>query len=151
MENMKICVVSDSHGDREILNRIYNSNPNCDIYLHLGDSELSEEYIHPFVSVKGNCDYFLDYPPFRIIETPCGRIYCEHGHVHLRGNISLLDRYNCKVYLYGHTHIHRLEKINDYYFVNPGSVSRPRDQTNGTYLLIECNKETGFSFMFKDI
>ena len=148
---MKICVVSDSHGNRDILNQIYNANPNCNIYLLLGDSELPEEYIYPFISVKGNCDYFLDYPIYRIIHTPSGNIYCEHGHIHGKGNISLLEKYNCKVYLYGHTHVHKLEQVKDYYFVNPGSVERPRDSSNGTYLIIDCNQETGFNFMFKEL
>ena len=147
---MKICVVSDSHGDREILRRIYLSNPNCDIYLHLGDSQLEEYLINPFVSVKGNCDYFLDFPSFRIIKTPYGNIYCEHGHIHGKGNISLLDQFDSKVYLYGHTHIHLLEQIKDYYFVNPGSVSQPRDSTNGTYLIIECSKDK-IEFEFKEL
>ena len=49
---MKICVVSDSHGDREILRKIYLSNPNCDIYLHLGDSQLEEYLINPFDKSK---------------------------------------------------------------------------------------------------
>lgn len=147
---MKICVVSDSHGNREILEKIYQINPCCDIYLHLGDSQLEEYLIHPFVSVKGNCDYFLEYPNFRIVDTPYGKLYCEHGHIHGKGNISLLNQYGCKVYLYGHTHIYKLEQIGDYYFVNPGSASRPRDDSNGTYLIITCN-EKEIKFEFKEM
>lgn len=141
---MKICVVSDSHGDRDILRRIYNSNMNCDIYLHLGDSQLEDYLIHPFVGVKGNCDYFLDYPNYRIIKTPLLNIYCEHGHIHGKGNVCLLKEKNCKVYLYGHTHINMIENINDYYFVNPGSVSKPRDGSNGTYLIITIDEDIKF-------
>lgn len=146
---MKICVVSDSHGDRDILQKIYNANINCDIYLHLGDSQLDPYLISPFVSVKGNCDYFLDYPNHRIIKTSKGNIYCEHGHIHGKGNISLLKENNAFIYLYGHTHIHKLEEINGFYFANPGSCSRPRDDTNGTYLIIDINEEV--KFVFKEV
>ena len=41
-------------------------------------------------------------------------------------------------------------QIKDYYFVNPGSVSRPRDSTNGTYLIIECSKDK-IEFEFKEL
>ena len=138
---MKICLVSDTHGNREILNDIYNANPNCNIYLHLGDSELPEDLIYPFISVKGNCDYFLDYPTHKIIKTPYCNIYCEHGHIHGRGSVDLLKRNDCKIYLYGHTHIQRVEKVEDYYFINPGSVTRPRDGSNGTYMVLELSKD----------
>lgn len=147
---MKICVVSDSHGDMEILKKIYLANPNCDIYLHLGDSLLDEAYIYPFVSVKGNCDYFIDYPLFKIISTPYGNIYLEHGHIHGCGNEFIMKKYNAKVYLYGHTHIHKIEHINNYYYVNPGSTSFPRDGTNGTYLLMDCD-ENNIKFKFVEL
>ncbi len=147
---MKICVVSDSHGDTAILEKIYNANPNCNIYLHLGDSLLDEHNLHQFNSVKGNCDYFSDFPLYRIISTSFGNIYAEHGHIHGRGSINLLKKHNCKVYLYGHTHIHRIEEMDGYYFVNPGSCSLPRDGTAGTYLIIDFNNDK-INFEFKEI
>lgn len=147
---MKICVVSDSHGEREILERIVRINPDCDIYLHLGDSLLPDYLISPFVSLKGNNDYLLDYPSSRIIKTEYCNIYCEHGHIHGIGNSYLLEKNNCKVYLYGHTHVHKLEKIKDYYFVNPGSTSLPRDGSNGTYLIIKTSIDN-IEFEFKEL
>ena len=132
---MKICVISDSHGDRDIIRKIYNQNLNCDIYLHLGDSQLDESLIYPFVGVRGNCDYFSDLPAFKIITTPYGKIYLEHGHIHKMVTVSFLRKYDCKIYLYGHTHIKKVDKIDEYYFFNPGSVSLPRDGDEGTYLI----------------
>lgn len=145
---MKICVVSDSHGDMDILEKIRFDNPDCDVYIHLGDSCLPEYMMDSFISVKGNCDCFIDYPLYRTIETPYGKIWCEHGHIHGRGNIEFLKEHDCKVYLYGHTHIHKIEEVNGYYFVNPGSTSRPRDGSDGTYLIIEAYKDE-IKFKFK--
>lgn len=147
---MKICVVSDSHGDREILQTIYLRHRDCHIYLHLGDSQLEERWIAPFVSVKGNCDYFSDYPLFRIVDTPYGKIYAEHGHRAGKVDIDFLKRNGCKIHLRGHTHVHDLEKRGEYFFANPGSLTRPRDGTGGTYLLIELT-ETVAEFIFKEV
>lgn len=147
---MKICIVSDSHGDRDILQKIYNLNSNCDIYLHLGDSQLDSNWLLPFISVKGNCDYFSDYPDFKIISTPFGNIYAEHGHLHNHCTIDFLKSKNCQIYLYGHTHIHKIVQIGDYYFFNPGSVSSPRDGTCGTYLILELKKDI-ISYQFKSV
>lgn len=147
---MKICVVSDTHGDLDILEKIYQLNPECNIYLHLGDSLLDEHYLNHFVGVRGNCDHFSNLPDYRIISTPSGNIYAEHGHIHGRGSINLLKKYDCKVYLYGHTHIHRLENMDGFYFANPGSCSYPRDGTSGTYLIIDIENDK-INFEFKEI
>ena len=53
---MKIVVVSDSHRNQNVLYRIVDMNKDADLFLHVGDSELTEDEISPFVSVKGNCD-----------------------------------------------------------------------------------------------
>jgi len=145
---MRLVVISDCHGDYQIVRDIVNKERNANIYLCLGDSELPEDMISPFVSVKGNCDYFYDYPLQRIITTPAGNILAEHGH--LRGTITPEDlkEKGCKVYLFGHTHRHILKKIDGLYFANPGSTSRPRDDTQGSYLVIDADQD-GFKFTFR--
>ena len=47
------------------------------------------------------------------------------------------DNHDIKIYLHGHTHIKRFEKINDVYHINPGSTSRPRDDYQGSYAIVE--------------
>ncbi|MDD6302112.1 MAG: YfcE family phosphodiesterase [Bacillales bacterium] len=146
---MKIVVISDSHGDFDIVRKIALSNPNADIYLHLGDSQLENDYyLDPFVSCKGNCDYFSSFPNYRIIHTPYGNIYAEHGHLHSYINKDFLIKHNCKIYLFGHSHIHYEKQEDDFYFLNPGSVSLPRDGTSGTYLILDISKEK-FTYQFK--
>ena len=145
---MKKVVVSDIHGDNKMLEHIAYIEANANIYLCLGDSCLPESQLGPFVSVKGNCDYFMDYPLNKIITTPAGNIYAEHGHLRSRITPEFLLENNCKVYLFGHTHRHVLEEIDGIYFVNPGSPTRPRDDTDGTYLVIDID-QNGFHFEFK--
>ncbi len=137
---MKIIVVSDSHGDVDILKDIVKKNPNADIYLHLGDSCVEEPYINPFVSVKGNCDYFSSYPEYRIIKTKRCNIYANHGHLRSYVDNSFLKSKDCKIYLFGHTHCHFIKQDGEYLYLNPGSTSRPRDGTNGTYMIMNIDE-----------
>lgn len=77
---MKIVIVSDSHGNREIIEKIVLQNPSANIFLHAGDSGLCKLEISPYVSVKGNCDYESDFPDKLIIKTPYGNLYMTHGN-----------------------------------------------------------------------
>ena len=73
----------------------------------------------------------------------------EHGH-----RYTLTDNYikskNCIIFLSGHTHAHSLRKIGDCYAANPGSLIKPRDNTNGTYLIIEL-EDGKVEFTFKEL
>ena len=51
---LKICLMSDNHGDEYSLSKVLSDNPACDYYIHCGDSLMSEDEIRPFISVKGN-------------------------------------------------------------------------------------------------
>ena len=53
----EIVVVSDTHYNNEPLKEIVNRFPSALAYLHLGDSQVSEKELFPFISVKGNNDY----------------------------------------------------------------------------------------------
>ena len=147
---MKIVVVSDNHGKIDDLDKVRMQENNVDIFLHCGDSQLPEQLIYPFSAVHGNCDYFDDYPQFRIVPTPYGNIYIEHGNRMFPMSVEMLKEKGCIVYIQGHTHKKKLEKIEDCYFVNPGSISRPRDGNVGTYLVINATKEN-IEFIFKTI
>lgn len=79
---LKILVVSDSHGDVSILNDLFLSHQDFDYFFHLGDSELPSYQLYPFISVRGNNDYF-DYPISKLIHTKYGDFYLEHGNHHI--------------------------------------------------------------------
>ena len=75
---MKILLVSDNHGDYQALDQLVNKYPNMDLYLHAGDSEQDEWSIKPFISVRGNCDHYYDFPNYLVIPSPAGNIYVQH-------------------------------------------------------------------------
>ncbi len=146
---MKIVVVSDSHGNREILQKIVNDNQDASLFIHAGDSQVLPQAIDPFRAVKGNCDIGYDYPKELYIETPYGNIYVTHGHQFYQITKDFIKSKHCKIFIFGHTHKHYLEKCEDSYVCNPGSVTRPRDKTNGTYLVINLTQnDVNFDFKY---
>lgn len=146
---MKIVVVSDTHKDFAALEEVVNNNPDADLFIHLGDGENEARDImnlHPekaMIYVAGNCD--LGFHKDAEIVSACGyKIFCTHGH--LQDVQSGLDRLvrnaklnDCRIALYGHTHIYHTEKIDDIFVMNPGSLKSPRNHTQPSYGVIELS------------
>lgn len=128
---MKYLIVSDSHHNDEILQKLYKEYPNMDVYIHAGDSCSDIYSIYPFDSVLGNCDYF----PFdekRIYSSEVGNILLRH-HPY----ISVEERKNMRIFIHGHTHIARVIEEGGLLIINPGSISRPRDNSNGSFAILK--------------
>ncbi len=137
---MKIVVVSDTHGNMDVIDRVINANPKADLYLHAGDSQTYPQMLSKFRVVKGNCDYGLDYPEELNIDTKYGKIYVTHGHRFLNLSTYLIESKNAKIFIFGHTHQKLLTKVNETYVLNPGSLSRPRDGNDGSYAIIDIDE-----------
>ena len=131
---MKILLVSDSHGDYESLDRLFKIHPNMDLYLHAGDSEQDEFSIKPFISVRGNCDHYYDFPNYLVIPSPAGNIYIQHTPFVSK---SIISEHKAKIVIHGHTHTRRNELIGGILFVNPGAISYARDKYDGSYAILE--------------
>ena len=142
---MKVLVISDVHSHIEDLRKVISLHHDMDLYLCLGDSEMKD--ISPFTSVKGNCDYFLDYPEFKDIDIPIGRMHLEHG---IYGVSDERVRWcNCKIFLSGHTHRRDFHMVDDIYVFNPGSLSKPRDG-HKSYLILDISKDK-LDYKFYDL
>ena len=131
---MKILLVADSHGNDRILQDLYHQYEDMDYYLHAGDSQSSTMAIYPFDSVKGNCDFY-DFDRCRKIYTPMGYLFMKHFPT-LHNNESE----DVKFFVHGHTHQVKVTKGN-IVTICPGSLTRPRDGTNGTYMIMDIHKE----------
>ena len=136
---MKILLVSDSHGDYATLDRLFKMYPDMNLYLHAGDSEQDEWSLKPFISVRGNCDHYYDFPNYLVIPTPIGKIYVQHTPFVSK---SVINEHNAKIVIHGHTHTRRNETKNGIVFINPGAISFARDKYEGSYaiLIIENNQ-----------
>lgn len=150
---MKIVVVSDTHRNFHVLEEIVSGNPDAELFIHLGDGENEARDVQnlhldkTMVYVGGNSDYGM-HKSIQIV-TACGyKIFCCHGHIQ-RVNAGL-DRLvsdaranDCRIALFGHTHIYRTENIDGIYVMNPGSPDCPRGHNKPTYGVIELDGEGG--------
>lgn len=61
---MKILAVSDTHGDRAILETILKQQPDLDGYFYAGDSELpaDDSLFQTYHAVEGNMDFDPNFP-----------------------------------------------------------------------------------------
>lgn len=136
---MRIIVCSDSHGNSSALDEIYRRYPNCDLYLHAGDSEDDEWSIKPFESVLGNCDYRGDFPTRRIIDTPYGTLLIQH---HPEMPKDIIKEYKVKIFIHGHTHRRKDIEENGIRIINPGSISFSRDGNELSFVIIDINSKS---------
>ena len=142
---MKLLIMSDTHGDADIIQTVKNYYPDVDKVIHCGDSELS--YDHPFLQgvdrVRGNCDYFEDqFPDDLILDVDSDRIYIAHGH-HFKVKTTLIplsyrvEEVGATICCFGHSHLLGAEKIGDTLFLNPGSLRKPRGRKEKSFILLE--------------
>lgn len=144
---MKFLVMSDTHGDAEIIKTVIERHPNMDAIFHCGDSELP--YNHPYLDgvkkVRGNCDSCKDYPNEVQYEKNGIKIFMTHGHL-FNVKSTLMNLYyrakevKANVVFFGHSHLLGIEEIDNIIFINPGSLRKPRGIKEKTYIVIEVEK-----------
>ena len=78
-------------------------------------------------NVRGNCDAEVDQ---MVLEFP---VLADYG-ILIEGGHTF---YMSHIFLYGHTHVLRAEKKGAHTFLNPGSVSLPKEGNIPTYAILE--------------
>ena len=167
---IKLMVASDIHGsayyckkmleafDREQAERLLLLG---DILYHGPRNDLPKEYDPKEVikmlnerknrifCVRGNCDtevdqMVLEFPilaDYAVIPTADRLIYATHGH-HFNLN-ALPPMQPGDILLHGHTHIPAWEPFGDgNLYLNPGSVSIPKEWNPPTYAILENSRFT---------
>ena len=156
---MKILVVSDSHGRWGALYNVIQSYPDAKVVIHLGDGHDDLERIRPeftdrvMVSVAGNCDCFAPsgVRSSAAITLDDKVIFYTHGHNYrVKSGESLVEQAarsrGADICLYGHTHIPKFIDNGEYIYINTGSVSIPKENSEHSYIILEDNK-----FIFKNL
>lgn len=145
---MRILVVSDTHRNFDSLyDLLLCEKSRMDLLLHLGDGEQdiddlrAVEPLIPVRFVRGNCDYISTAADTAVVEVEGVRILLTHGHAFdvnhsLERLAAEARRQNTTVALFGHTHRQLCRFENGIQFMNPGSLSKPRDGKPG-YGIIE--------------
>lgn len=148
---MRIIVISDSHRNTGVIDKILRSQPEAHHVFFLGDNiaDIEDfEYLYPeksFYSVCGNCDYFSTSPSVGIERLKDIKILYTHGHtLGVKYGIERLReaalQSGCKIALYGHTHISKILYDEGLYIVNPGSCSSPREG-RASYAVIDITEK----------
>lgn len=155
---MKLLIASDVHGSafwcEKLMDALESEAPDKiillgDLLYHGPRNPLPEGYEPPavarmlngvkerIVAVRGNCDSEVDQ---MVLEFPCladyaivlderaRTLFCTHGHVHTPDAPPALPAGSA--FLSGHTHVKTNEVRDGITFLNPGSVSLPKDGTH---------------------
>lgn len=147
---MRVVVISDSHGHGTVIDGIINREKQAEVIIFLGDvtsdiEDLVYEYDDKkFYIVSGNCDFFSNYPYSMVADVGDLKIFLTHGHTlgvkgGLGGLITAAKQSECKIALYGHTHVSNIRYEDGLYIVNPGSCARSRSGSN-SYAVIDIRE-----------
>ena len=161
---MKLMVASDIHGSAFYCRKLMESyrEEKAEKLILLGDllyhgprNALPKEYNPPAViemlneiadeilCVRGNCDSEVDQMVlnFPILSDSLllwlngHLVYCTHGHIYHTEALPKLHPGD--VLIHGHTHVKGMKDYGTYKWINPGSVSIPKDGTEHSYLIYE--------------
>jgi len=147
---MKCLVVSDSHGDRDILVKLLDAyQGKVSAFFHCGDSELQvdDAVFNQMYTVQGNMD-FDDRLPDEVSTTVDGvSVYMTHGHLvgvnfGLDQLMAAATQHQAQLAFFGHTHQLGVERHHGLLVLNPGSISQPRGEFSrlgGTYAIVETD------------
>lgn len=164
---MKLMIASDIHGSAYYCNQLINAfeKEQPDKLLLLGDllyhgprNELPKDYQPKKViemlnakskyilCVRGNCDAEVDQMvlDFPIQSDSCllfyhgHTIFASHGHIYSPENPPKLQKGD--ILLNGHTHVPACREFENFLYINPGSVSIPKEDTPHGYILLNKNE-----------
>lgn len=162
---MKLMIASDLHGSLKYAEKMKDlyEKEQAERLILLGDllyhgprNDLPEEYNpkgvisllnamkQELLCVRGNCEaevdqMVLEFPvmaDYMIYFTGSRMIFITHGHNWNTKNLPPLQKGD--ILLHGHTHIPVIEEIEGgCYYINPGSLSIPKNNTPHSYMILE--------------
>lgn len=146
---MRVLVVSDNHRDATTMEELLYIYDDIDLWLHCGDSEFNRSHVlwDTYKTVKGNMDFENEFPNTRTEMLEDTTFAVLHGHQHnVKRTLDLMEEVaiqdEASVVFYGHTHVAKVEKQNNIFFINPGSIRQPRgDIRVGSYAIYEKRGE----------
>ena len=161
---MKIMIASDIHGSALYCRRLIEEyeKEKADRLFLLGDilyhgprNDLPDEYAPKKViemlnekkdeifCVRGNCDTEVDqmvlkFPilaDYAVLAAGNRLVYATHGHIFNENNLPPLKKGD--ILLNGHTHVPKCTEHESFVYMNPGSVSIPKENSARGYIILE--------------
>lgn len=149
---MRILVVSDTHGNYQLLHKLLTTVGPFDLLIHAGDGgndllQLARDFPDlPRYAVAGNCDPFSRLPRELCFEAGGQRIFLTHGdrygvkhdllRLALKGKASQAD-----LVIFGHTHLPLLDQSHGVMLLNPGSLGSCRGERKHSYGWVEIGPD----------
>ncbi|MGL5439688.1 MAG: phosphodiesterase [Filifactoraceae bacterium] len=151
---MKIGFMSDTHGSKYFFDIAMKYLEDCDYIIHTGDvlyhgprndlpggydpRNLAEELrnMNNIKYVQGNCDSsvdmtVVDIKDINIFETfDFGeiKIFAHHGdRISENEAVEKARNTGAKIIVSGHTHVKRIDIVDEIVYLNPGSTAIPKD------------------------
>lgn len=160
MANLKkLLIVSDNHEDRQsIEDLIHIYEDEVDQMLHLGDSMFNDldQVWQKMIPIKGNNDRGEGYIKNTIVSLGQAKIYASHGHKldvqKTREKLAEEAKKNgCQFACYGHTHIAKVEEIDNILVINPGSITLPRGPLpKKLYAILSVDEDRHYQLHYYD-
>ena len=161
---MKLMIASDIHGSSYYCRKMIEAyrQEEADRLLLLGDLlyhgprpnlprdynpkeviSMLNEIKNELLCVRGNCDtevdqMVLDFPilaEYCLLELDGRTIFATHGHNFNPDNLPMLKEGD--ILLNGHTHIPANQNMGTYTYMNPGSISIPKEGSAHGYMIYD--------------
>ena len=161
---MKWLIASDIHGSAYYCEKLISAfaEEKADKMIILGDilyhgprNDLPRDYapksviamLNPLkdklLCVRGNCDtevdqMVLDFPilaEYALLPVGENMIFITHGHKYNTSSVPPLS--DGDILLHGHTHVPKCESFDKFIYMNPGSVSIPKEDSPHGYMTLE--------------
>ncbi len=147
---MKIGIIGDTHGNKEIIRKIVATMEPVDFWLHTGDYSSDGQYLASetglnVYAVAGNCDRdaTANIDEFYTLEGQ--RLWLTHGHRYMHAHqvrelVWWADKLEADIVVFGHTHVPVCKQEGDVFLFNPGSPTSPRGEKGPTYGVITLHE-----------
>lgn len=161
---MKWLIASDIHGSAYWCRKLVEAykKEKADKLILLGDvlyhgprNDLPDEYApkdvieilngmkNEILCVRGNCDTEVDQMVLRfpvladyaVLAFGEKMIYMTHGHIYNENNLPPIS--DGDILLHGHTHVPKCTEHEKYIYMNPGSVSIPKENSHHGYMTLQ--------------
>lgn len=143
---MKVGILSDTHMMKKFMDMTIPYLKDCDLIIHAGDNFSDSKYIHSMtnvgvMAVKGNCD-FENVEEELVFEVEGKTIFLCHGDRYgVKYGIDEIEKkakeYEADIVIFGHTHIPLQIEKDSILYINPGSVSLPRQVTYRSFVIMD--------------
>ncbi len=170
---MKIMFISDIHGSKKYAkiglekfkeegathlvllgDLMYHGprNPLPEEYDPKEVAELLNQHKDKIIAIRGNCDsevdqMLLEFPmmsDYTEIMLENYKIFATHGHIYHKENMPHLNKGD--VFIHGHIHLPVAEVFNEVVYLNPGSITLPKENNKNSYGILVEN-----TFSIKDL